>query len=68
VAREVKIFNTGTQKVLIAHVPIDSGTRKSISEGEFAIAAVPGTGARCEWVRKYTKDLLIYSDSRSFAE
>jgi 2-methylaconitate cis-trans-isomerase PrpF len=45
VAREVRIYNTGTQKVLIAHVPIDSETGKSISEGEFGIAAVPGTGA-----------------------
>lgn len=44
-AREVRIYNTGTQKVLIAHVPIDLETGKSISEGEFAIAAVPGTGA-----------------------
>ncbi|KFZ12573.1 hypothetical protein V502_07035 [Pseudogymnoascus sp. VKM F-4520 (FW-2644)] len=35
----------GTQKVLIAHVSIDSVTGKSVSEGDFSIATVPGTGA-----------------------
>ncbi|RDL41559.1 uncharacterized protein BP5553_01538 [Venustampulla echinocandica] len=43
--REVKIYNTGTRKILISHVPIDPETGKSVSEGGFAIAAVPGTGA-----------------------
>jgi 2-methylaconitate cis-trans-isomerase PrpF len=43
--REVRIYNTGTRKVLVSHVPIDRETGKSVSEGKFAIAAVPGTGA-----------------------
>ena len=42
--QEVRIFNTGTEKVLISHVPIDEDGY-SITSGEFAMAAVPGTGA-----------------------
>ncbi len=40
---EVRIFNTNTAKVLVAHVPV-SGGRAKIS-GNFAIPGVPGTGA-----------------------
>jgi 2-methylaconitate cis-trans-isomerase PrpF len=43
--REVRIWQTGTKKLLIAHVPVDEKSGRSISRGEFAIAAVPGTGA-----------------------
>lgn len=42
--REVRIFNTGTEKVLISHVPID-GEGYSVASGEYTMAAVPGTGA-----------------------
>ena len=42
--QEVSIYNTNTNKVLIAHVPIDSSGR-SVAKGDFAIAAVPGSGA-----------------------
>lgn len=42
--QEVRIFNTGTQKVLISHVPID-GEGYSVASGEYTMAAVPGTGA-----------------------
>lgn len=42
--QEVRIFNTGTKKVLISHVPIDDGGY-SIADGEYTMAAVPGTGA-----------------------
>ena len=42
--QEVRIFNTGTQKVLISHVPIDEDGY-SIASGEYTMAAVPGTGA-----------------------
>ena len=42
--REVRIFNTGTQKVLISHVPVDE-EGWSVAEGEYSMAAVPGTGA-----------------------
>ena len=42
--QEVRIFNTGTEKVLISHVPIDD-EGYSIAAGEYTMAAVPGTGA-----------------------
>ena len=42
--QEVRIFNTGTAKVLISHVPIDEDGY-SIAAGEYTMAAVPGTGA-----------------------
>ena len=43
-AQEVRVFNTGTRKTLIAHVPIDEHGF-SISTGVCSMAAVPGTGA-----------------------
>ena len=43
--REVRIWQTGTKKLLVSHVPIDEKTGKSISKGDFSIAAVPGAGA-----------------------
>ena len=42
--QEVRIFNTGTKKVLISHVPIDQ-EGYSVADGEYTMAAVPGTGA-----------------------
>lgn len=42
--QEVRIHNTGTKKVLISHVPIDE-EGYSVADGEYAMAAVPGTGA-----------------------
>jgi hypothetical protein len=42
--QEVRIFNTGTEKILISHVPIDQDGY-SIASGEYTMAAVPGTGA-----------------------
>ena len=42
--QEVRIFNTGTEKVLISHVPIDQDGY-SVASGEYTMAAVPGTGA-----------------------
>jgi len=41
---KVRIFNTNTRKILEAEVPVRNG--RSISEGDFAIDGVPGTGAR----------------------
>lgn len=40
---EVRIFNTNTSKVLIAHVPVN-GKRARV-HGDFAIPGVPGSGA-----------------------
>lgn len=40
---EVRIFNTNTAKILIAHVPV-AGGRARVA-GDFSIPGVPGTGA-----------------------
>lgn len=44
VTQEIRIYNTGTKKILISHVPIDKNGNV-VESGNFAIAAVPGTGA-----------------------
>lgn len=41
---EVHIFNTNTQKEIIAQVPVKDG--RFMSEGDFAIDGVPGTAAK----------------------
>lgn len=40
----VRIYNTNTKKYIIAHVPVENGKAKV--EGDYAIASVPGNGAR----------------------
>jgi hypothetical protein len=40
----VRIFNTNTGKVLEAEVPVRNG--RSISEGDFVVDGIPGSGAR----------------------
>jgi len=40
----VRIYNTNTKKILVAEVPVKDG--KAVSEGDFAIDGVPGTGAK----------------------
>lgn len=40
----VRIYNTNTSKVIEASVPVKDG--EVISEGDYAIAGVPGTGAK----------------------
>ena len=40
----VRIFNTNTNKLIIAHVPVKDG--KAMTEGDFHIDGVPGTGAK----------------------
>ena len=44
ITQEVRIFNTGTEKVLISHVPIDEDGY-SVAAGNYTMAAVPGAGA-----------------------
>ncbi|MFZ7103857.1 MAG: PrpF domain-containing protein [Peptococcaceae bacterium] len=39
----VRIFNTNTQKVIVADVPVEKGKPKV--DGNFSIDGVPGTGA-----------------------
>jgi 2-methylaconitate cis-trans-isomerase PrpF len=41
---EVRIFNTNTQKRIIAQVPVRDG--RAVTEGDFSIDGVPGTAAR----------------------
>ncbi len=40
----VRIFNTNTKKILEAEVPVKNG--RAISEGDFAVEGIPGSGAR----------------------
>lgn len=42
----VRIFNTNTQKRIIAHVPVKDG--KALTEGIYSINGVPGTGAQID--------------------
>ncbi len=42
----VRIFNTNTRKMIYAKVPIKRG--KVVSEGDYAVDGVPGTGAKIE--------------------
>ncbi|EHK47838.1 hypothetical protein TRIATDRAFT_90318 [Trichoderma atroviride IMI 206040] len=42
---EVKIYNTDTQRILYAHVPVDKKSGISIPAGNATIAGVPGTSA-----------------------
>ena len=42
----VRIFNTNTQKMIYSKVPVKKG--KVVSDGDYAIDGVPGTGAKIE--------------------
>jgi hypothetical protein len=42
----VKIFNTNTNKVLVSRVPVKN--RRAMTEGDFEIDGVPGTGAKIQ--------------------
>lgn len=42
----VKIFNTNTRKMIHARVPVKKG--KVVTDGDYAIDGVPGTGARID--------------------
>lgn len=44
-AREVRIWQTGTQKLLVAHVPVCEKSGMALHDGDFEVAGVPGTGA-----------------------
>jgi len=43
-ATKVRIFNTNTKKIIEADVPVRDG--KAITEGDFVVNGVPGTGAK----------------------
>lgn len=43
--KKVRIYNTGSKKVLISHVPVDKKTGRALEKGEYQIAGCPGTGA-----------------------
>lgn len=40
----VRIFNTNTNKIIVAHVPVKDG--KAMTEGDFHIDGVPGSGGK----------------------
>jgi 2-methylaconitate cis-trans-isomerase PrpF len=42
----VRIHNTNTGKIIVAHVPVSDG--RSMRHGDYAIPGVPGTGARVD--------------------
>ena len=42
----VRIHNTNTAKMIVAHVPVSDG--RSVRHGDYAIPGVPGTGARVD--------------------
>ncbi len=42
----VRIFNTNTKKMIVARVPVQDG--RAMTEGDFAIDGVPGTGAKVQ--------------------
>ena len=41
---DVRIHNTNTKKIIVAHVPVDDG--EAAVRGDFELAGVPGKGAR----------------------
>jgi 2-methylaconitate cis-trans-isomerase PrpF len=41
---KVRIHNTNTGKIILAHVPVEGG--RAMVEGDYSIPGVPGTGAR----------------------
>ncbi|KAF4869627.1 putative isomerase YraM [Colletotrichum siamense] len=43
--RVVKIYNTGTDAPLVAHVPVDPATGRALEKGNYAISGCQGTGA-----------------------
>lgn len=43
--RVVRIYNTGTDVILVAHVPIDEKTGRALEKGDYAISGCPGTAA-----------------------
>ncbi|KAK1460506.1 DUF453 domain protein [Colletotrichum cuscutae] len=43
--RVVKIYNTGTSAILIAHVPINASNGRALEKGDYSISGFPGTGA-----------------------
>src|SRR5262249_55420612 len=40
----VRVHNTNTKKIIVAHVPVRDG--EAVVEGEFELAGVPGRGAK----------------------
>ena len=42
----IRIFNTNTKKIIVAHVPVKNG--KAVVQGDYEIHGVPGTGARID--------------------
>jgi 2-methylaconitate cis-trans-isomerase PrpF len=49
-AMEVRIYQTGTKKVLIAYVPIDEKTGRSVSRGALLLQAYRDQEPRFLWI------------------
>jgi 2-methylaconitate cis-trans-isomerase PrpF len=45
VAREVRIYNTNTKKILISHISVEESSGFSITSGDTSISGVPGSSA-----------------------
>lgn len=58
---EVRIYNTGTKKLLLSHVPVDVRTGRALESGDFAIAGCPGTGAPILMDYKNVSHTAFYS-------
>ncbi|KAK1657560.1 PrpF protein [Colletotrichum godetiae] len=43
--RVIRIYNTGTNAVLVVHVPIDYSTGRALEKGDYSISGCPDTGA-----------------------
>ncbi|EGP88548.1 unnamed protein product [Zymoseptoria tritici ST99CH_1E4] len=45
ISQEVRMYQTGTKKVLITHVPINEKTGRFLEKGDYEIAGCPGSGS-----------------------
>jgi 2-methylaconitate cis-trans-isomerase PrpF len=65
ISQEIRIWNTGTKKLLISHVPVDSRTGKSISKGTTSIDGTPGAGAP---ILLDFRNVCVYISTRTILE
>ena len=42
---KVRIYNTGSKKMLVSYVPVDESTGRALEKGDYQIAGCPGPGA-----------------------
>ncbi|KAF4425441.1 putative isomerase YraM [Colletotrichum fructicola] len=61
--RVVKIYNTGTDALLVAHVPVDPETGRALEKRDYAISGCQGTGAPILMDYSQEVDRLAQEDS-----